>query len=100
LYGSSGGTDNPSTGQITKCCEEILQTYRESLKEPLPRLMNGDDLIALGFVQGPSIGTCLNDIREKQIAGEMTDSEQARVFAEAFLESVRRMTSPGRENSK
>jgi tRNA nucleotidyltransferase/poly(A) polymerase len=88
MYGSSGGIDNSSTEQVKKCSEEILQAYRKSLEEPLPRLMNGDNLIALGFVQGPSIGECLNDIREKQIAGEMTDSEQAQVYARNFLKDM------------
>jgi poly(A) polymerase len=88
LYGSAGGIDNPSTEQVKKCCEEILQAYRESLKEPLPKLLNGNDLIAVGFVQGPAIGSCLDDIREKQIAGEITDSEQARVYAGNFLKDL------------
>jgi poly(A) polymerase len=88
MYGSSGGMDNPSTEQVKKCCEEILEAYGESLEEPLPRLLNGNDLIALGFVQGPAIGSCLADIREKQITGEMSDSEQARVYAMTFLEQI------------
>jgi tRNA nucleotidyltransferase/poly(A) polymerase len=90
MYGSSGGIDNPSTEQVKKCCEEILEAYRESLEKPLLQLINGDDLIALGFVQGSSIGRCLNDIREKQIAGEMTDREHAIAYSKAFLEDVRR----------
>lgn len=90
MYGSSGGIDNPSTEQVKKCAEEILQAYRKSLEEPLPRLMNGDNLVALGFVQGPLVGRCLNDIREKQIAGEMTDSEQARAYAVTFLEQIQK----------
>jgi hypothetical protein len=89
MYGSSGGMDNPSTEQVKKCCEEILEAYGESLKEPLPKLLNGNDLIALGFVQGPAIGSCLADIREKQITGEMTDIEQARAYAETFLNETR-----------
>jgi tRNA nucleotidyltransferase/poly(A) polymerase len=89
MYGSSRGIDNSSTEQVKKCSEEILHAYRKSLEEPLPRLMNGDDLIALGFVKGPSIGECLNDIREKQIAGEMTDSEQARIYAKDFLDIIK-----------
>jgi len=88
LYGSSGGADNPSTERVKERCEEILKAYNESLKEPLPRLVIGDDLIWLGFTEGPSIGKCLNDIREKQIAGEMTDSEQALAYAKAFLEVI------------
>jgi poly(A) polymerase len=88
MYGSSGGMDNPSTEQVKKCCEEILEAYEESLKEPLPRLLNGNDLIALGFIQGPAIGSCLADIREKQITGEMEDSEQARAYAGSFLKDL------------
>jgi poly(A) polymerase len=88
LYGSSGGADNPSTEMVKERCEEILKTYNVSLKEPLPRLVNGDDLIWLGFMEGPSIGKCLNDIREKQIAGETADREQALAYAKAFLEVI------------
>ena len=88
MYGSSGGMDNPSTEQVKKCCEEILEAYGESLKKPLPRLLDGNDLIALGFVQGPAIGSCLADIREKQITGEIIDSEHARTYARNFLKDV------------
>jgi poly(A) polymerase len=89
LYGSSGGVDNPSTEQVKKCSEEILQSYKESLKKPLPRLLNGDDLIALGFAQGPQIGSCLDDVREKQIAGEMIGREQALTYAKEFLDETK-----------
>ncbi len=86
MYGSSGGIDNPSTEMVKKRCEEIMRAYNKSLEEPLPRLINGSDLIGLGFAQGPSIGKCLNNIREKQIAGEMTDRDQAFAYAQTFLE--------------
>ncbi|MBA4391180.1 MAG: hypothetical protein C0399_09600 [Syntrophus sp. (in: bacteria)] len=86
MYGSSGGTDNPSTEMVKKRCEEILSAYKKSLEEPLPVIMNGSDLIGLGFAQGPSIGKCLNSIREKQIAGEMVDRDQAFAYAITFLE--------------
>ncbi len=93
LYGSSGGTDNPSTEQVKKCCKEILLAYKESLKIPLPGLVNGNDLIALGFAQGPRIGKCLNEIREQQIAGEMTDKDQARAYAREYLEQTKAVKS-------
>jgi len=88
MYGSSGGTDNPSTAQVKQCCEEVLRVYGKSLEEPLPRLLNGEDLKRLGFVQGPSIGRCLADIREKQITGEMEDRGQALMYAQTFLEAM------------
>lgn len=90
LYGSSGGIDNVSTEQVKKCCGEILTAYKESLRKPLPRLINGNDLISLGFVRGPDIGRCLDDIREKQITGEMTYPGQAFAYARAFLEDIRK----------
>ncbi len=52
-------------------------------KKPLPRLITGNDLITLGFEEGPIIGKILNDIREKQINGEMTFKEQALGYAKS-----------------
>jgi len=100
LYGSSGGTDNPSTEQVKKCCKEILLAYEESLKKPLPVLVNGDDLIAIGFTQGPHIGRCLNEIREKQISGEMKDREQAQAYAREYLERTKAVNSPEAVNNR
>lgn len=88
LYGSSGGVDNPSTERVKKCCEEILEVYKESQKTPLPRLLNGSMLIEIGFKPGPDLGACLNDIREKQIAGEITNKEQALDYARECLRST------------
>ncbi|HEX2966037.1 MAG TPA: HD domain-containing protein [Syntrophorhabdaceae bacterium] len=88
LYGSSGGADNPSTERTKKCCEEILETFKESQKAPLPRLANGNQLIDIGFTPGPQMGACLNDIREKQITGEITNTEQALAYAKEYLKEV------------
>jgi len=84
MYGSSGGQDNPSTKHVHKKCNELLHAYEEWKKEPLPKLINGYDLIALGFREGPQIGKILNDIREKQIAGEMNEKEEALSYAGGF----------------
>ncbi|OPY78937.1 MAG: Poly(A) polymerase I precursor [Syntrophorhabdus sp. PtaU1.Bin153] len=81
MYGSSGGSDNESTVQVRKRCDEVLDAYEEWRREPLPRLITGHDLLTLGLAQGPSIGKVLEDIREKQISGEFTGREEALTYA-------------------
>ncbi|MCX5812016.1 MAG: HD domain-containing protein [Proteobacteria bacterium] len=85
MYGSSGGKDNPSTRRIKVKCREILNEYNEWMKEPLPNLVNGYDLIKLGFMKGPEIGKTLNSIREKQISGEIKEREDALYYAGTLL---------------
>jgi len=85
MYGSSGGKDNPSTKRIKVKCREILNEYNEWMKEPLPKLLNGYDLIELGFREGPKIGETLDSIREKQISGEIKEKEDALHYAGTLL---------------
>lgn len=85
MYGSSGGRDNPSTYRVLQNCDAIMAAYNESKKEPLPRLLSGNDLLSMGFTQGPAIGKCLDEVRDRQIAGEMAQREEALRFAEIFL---------------
>ena len=54
-----------------------MGAYNEWRKKPLPKLITGNELMALGFEEGPIIGKILNEIREKQISGEMTLKEEA-----------------------
>lgn len=86
LYGSSGGKENASTRQVRARCREVLAAYDEWRKEPLPRIIDGKDLLALGFVQGPAVGRVLDEIREKQITGEMTRRDEALEYARGTLE--------------
>jgi len=86
MFGSSGGNENDSTLMVRKKCDDVLREYNEWRKKPLPRLITGNDLITLGFEEGPIIGKILNDIREKQINGEMTFKEQALGYAKNQLE--------------
>lgn len=85
MYGSSGGTENESTVMVKKRCGEVLQAFNEWRKKPLPRLVTGHDLLALGFEQGPQIGKALCEIREKQIGGELIQREEALCFAMNLL---------------
>lgn len=85
MYGSSGGKENPSTRRIKVKCREILNEYNEWMKEPLPKLVNGYDLIELGFREGPEIGKTLNSIRDKQISGEIKEKKDALHYAGTLL---------------
>jgi len=50
----------------------------EAQPEIRPPLLTGADLIALGFQPGPAMGKLLAEIREKQLQGELSNSEEAR----------------------
>ncbi|HOB69391.1 MAG TPA: HD domain-containing protein [Syntrophorhabdaceae bacterium] len=85
MYGSSGGQENPSTRLVHEKCDELLITYTEWKKEPLPRLVNGYELIEIGFKEGPQIGKVMNEIRERQIAGDINEKEEALAYAKQML---------------
>jgi tRNA nucleotidyltransferase/poly(A) polymerase len=85
MYGSSGGTENDSTITVKKRCIDILRAFNEWKQKPLPRLITGHDLLALGFEQGPQIGKTLDDIRERQIGGELTERAEALRYAMNFI---------------
>ena len=50
-----------------------------------PPLLTGEDLIALGMKPGPELGAMLAEVREMQLADELTSHEQAREWAKAKL---------------
>ncbi len=85
MYGSSDGEDNPSTFQVIQNCNAIMSAYRESKKEPLPRLVCGNDLKNVGFLEGPFLGEALEIIRDRQIAGEISTRDEALRLAEQML---------------
>jgi hypothetical protein len=87
MYGSSGGIENNTTIMVKKRCEDVLKAFNEWRQKPLPRLVTGHDLLTLGFEQGPRVGKVLNDIREKQIGGELTQREEAIHLALSLLET-------------
>lgn len=49
-----------------------------------PPLINGHDVIALGYPAGPKVGEILNHIREKQIEGEIKTREEALERVKAY----------------
>jgi poly(A) polymerase len=62
-------------------CEKML---RETPPEELnpPPLLTGDDLIALGWEQGPLFKTVLDAVREAQLEGQIRSREEAIRLAE------------------
>ncbi len=85
MYGSSRGEENPSTRAVKRRCKEVLKVYEEWKKEPLPALINGRDLLSMGYRQGPRLGEALATVRERQITGELKDREDALTLAAALL---------------
>jgi len=81
MYGSSGGKNNASTQRVKKRCAEIIGMFVEWKRKPLPRLVTGGDLLLMGFPEGPLIGKCLGEIRERQIAGEVATKGEAIEYA-------------------
>ena len=88
LYGSSGGEDNPSTLQVRETCRHVEEAFEEWKMEPVPPLINGRDLLALGFKEGPSVGNLLRSIRDRQIGGDLRTRQEALDLAEAFLRQI------------
>ncbi|MCC6739218.1 MAG: hypothetical protein IT452_09240, partial [Planctomycetia bacterium] len=50
-----------------------------------PRLLTGDDLLALGAPRGPKLGQVLAAVRAAQLDGEVADREAALALARTLL---------------
>ncbi len=85
MYGSSNGEENETTVHVRQRSAEVLSAYEEWRKQPLPRLVNGYDLLAMGFPEGPKVGKIIDAIREKQISGEITEKAAALEYARLQL---------------
>ncbi len=88
MLGTTKGTENETTLQVRRRAGEVLVALEEWKKEPLPRIISGHDLLALGFSEGPFLGSVLADIRERQIAGEVTSSDEALSYAARALQEA------------
>ncbi len=73
-------------------CLRILELFREKDIVHPPPLINGHDVMALGYSPGPKVGQILDFISQKQIEGEIKNREEAlRMLKEEFgHEEVRR----------
>ena len=73
-------------------CLQILELFKEKDIVHPPPLVNGHDIMALGYSPGPQVGRILDFIRQKQVEGEIRDREEAlRTLEEEFgMEGGRR----------
>jgi len=60
-------------------CRDQLQHLAQDDLHP-PRLITGDDLIALGFTPGKMIGEILRNLEDEQLEGRITTQEEARDY--------------------
>jgi poly(A) polymerase len=76
---------------------EFLREQRDHLNDQPhlhPPLLNGHDLLALGARPGPEIGLLLHELRDQQLAEEITTADAARVWVRERLESLRQSEQP------
>ena len=80
--GSKGSGERGEQKRFMDLCCRIWDLYeKEDLISPEP-LMRGRDLLAMGHASGPRLGEILNEVRQRQIAGELRTQEEARRFVE------------------
>ena len=78
--GSKEGEDEGK--RFMDLCQRIWDLYEEEdLIAPQPLLM-GRDLLGLGHSPGPRLGEILNEVRRRQIAGELKNREEALRFVQ------------------
>jgi tRNA nucleotidyltransferase/poly(A) polymerase len=58
-------------------CLQILALFKEKDIVHPPRLINGHDVMALGYSAGPQVGQILDFIHQKQVEGEIKNREEA-----------------------
>jgi poly(A) polymerase len=74
-----------SNGDLTYvefCAKRREELAAEAPMHP-PRLLRGEDLIALGYAPGPRMGEILRGLEEAQLDGEVRTREQAEAFVRA-----------------
>jgi len=62
-------------------CHNQLENLTAEELHP-PRLLSGDDLIALGFTPGKIIGEILRVLEDEQMEGRISSQDEAKIFVE------------------
>jgi tRNA nucleotidyltransferase/poly(A) polymerase len=75
VLAASGWMDRSSLARARDCLHWPLERLN-----PAP-LLTGDQLRQAGFCAGPELGRLLAELRQKQLDGELTDSDSARDWA-------------------
>jgi len=66
-------------------CVRIMELFGEKDLIHPPPLINGQDVMALGYSPGPKVGQILDFLRQKQVEGDIKDREEAlRMLKEEF----------------
>ncbi|MCX7856863.1 MAG: HD domain-containing protein [Deltaproteobacteria bacterium] len=81
MFGTTEGRRNKVTRKIVRHLNEIMKTYREFIKEPPPKIVDGHDLLSIGYKEGPFLGEVLKEIKEKQLSSEIKTKEEALQYA-------------------
>jgi len=61
--------------QYVEFCERMRAELRETVKPP--RLLGGEDLLALGYPRGPVIGQILHAVEDAQLDGQIQTRDEA-----------------------
>lgn len=61
------------------CTRKLAEIHEEALRPP--RLIDGHDLMAMGYPAGPGLGKILFALEDEQLEGRISTKEQAREFA-------------------
>ena len=61
------------------CTEKLRELQEESLRPP--RLIDGHELMRMGYPPGPKLGEILVSIEDEQLEGRISTTEQAKSFA-------------------
>jgi poly(A) polymerase len=60
-------------------CSETLATFLEEDLKPLP-LLRGQDLLAMGYEEGPRLGQILRELETAQLEGELRTTAEAKTW--------------------
>ncbi len=80
---------------IYQSVEEELGELSRKVQLP-PALIDGHDLLKLGYRPGPELGAMLADVRERQLNGELSNRAEALKFV---LQQANTCTNPGKKES-
>ncbi len=70
-------------GNITNC---IVNELDQLAKSPMPKLLDGDDLIRLGIPKGPAVGDILEKILTLQAEGTIVGRDDALEYVNKIIE--------------
>ena len=68
--------------------KEFVSKTPPALVRP-PRLLDGNDVLGMGFPAGPVVGRILASVEEAQLNGELESADQAKSFVESHFRASR-----------